>query len=384
MDVGVVAQYDQLAEIRQDWDALVERASSDGLFLTWDWVTAWWRCYGKPLGAKLHVVTFRNASGALVGLAPLYLIGSGTRNTGSMGRLIHGTTLRFLGSGADTSPDYLNVLALPGLEKDVATALAKHLTGKHRPGWEAMLLTDMLEDAIMTETLYRSLTREFDARAIVRRIPDSVCPYVALAPSAEIHSATISRKLRHNIRARRRKLEEEYASRFYLWDDGNTVSDAMEHLARLHRKRFKAKGERHSFSTPEYVAFHKEVAQQFLRLERLRLYCLEARGQIVAMLYCFRYGDRIYHFQSGFDPDWSSAGVGQVLISYAVEHAIGEGARRFDFLKGEYAYKSDWATGRRRTVRLTAGRTASLHGMLHLYETLVRPTLGRIARVIIQ
>jgi CelD/BcsL family acetyltransferase involved in cellulose biosynthesis len=111
----------------------------------------------------------------------------------------------------------------------------------------------------------------------------------------------------------------------------------------------------------------------------LRLYCLEAEQKMVAMLYAFRAGDSVYHYQSGFDPDWAKAGVGQVLVAAALADAIGEGARRFDFLKGEYAYKAQWATGRRTTARLVCGRLRP-GGVVHLFRNVVRPALGRLAR----
>jgi CelD/BcsL family acetyltransferase involved in cellulose biosynthesis len=93
-----------------------------------------------------------------------------------------------------------------------------------------------------------------------------------------------------------------------------------------------------------------------LARDRLRLYCLEIDGQVVAMYYFYKFRDAVYLMQSGFDPDFSDVKPGQVLLGYIVEHAIGEKQKVLDFLKGDHRYKDELATGERETLFLTAFR----------------------------
>lgn len=370
MRAEIVEDETRLYEHAAQWQQLVD-AVEDGLFLSWDWIDAWWRAYAGVLSGRLHVVVVRGGDGAVEGIAPLYVAGAV-----SLARVLRPTTLRFLGAGGDTSPDYLNVLARPGREEEVAACVAQALA-ERTGSWNALHLTDLADDAPMTAAFEQALQERLGWTDPLRRVPRAVCPYVALAHSPEALLARAPAKLRYNVRSRWKKLARDHSARFFLWD--GPAAEGISRIAELHRRRFQAKGDAHSFATERYVAFHQDVAARFARRGALRLYCLEAEGQLVAMLYCFRQGERVYHFQSGFDPDWRHAGVGQVLVARALEHACGEGVRRFDFLKGEYAYKDDWATGRRRTSTLTAGRLGT-RGMLHLYETVWRPAVGELAR----
>jgi CelD/BcsL family acetyltransferase involved in cellulose biosynthesis len=58
--------------------------------------------------------------------------------------------------------------------------------------------------------------------------------------------------------------------------------------------------------------------------------------------------------QAGFDPSLGRFGVGNVLLGYALEHAVGEGNDAWDFLRGEHRYKEELATAHRETVCLRA------------------------------
>jgi CelD/BcsL family acetyltransferase involved in cellulose biosynthesis len=70
------------------------------------------------------------------------------------------------------------------------------------------------------------------------------------------------------------------------------------------------------------------------------------------MLYCYRFRNRIYLMQAGFDPSLGRFGVGNVLLGYALEHAVGEGNDAWDFLRGEHRYKEELATRHRDSANL--------------------------------
>src|SRR6266508_3618967 len=57
----------------QEWDNLLGGSVSDVVFLTWQWQRAWWRHFGANEDCKLHLLTFRDERGTLVGIAPLFI-----------------------------------------------------------------------------------------------------------------------------------------------------------------------------------------------------------------------------------------------------------------------------------------------------------------------
>jgi CelD/BcsL family acetyltransferase involved in cellulose biosynthesis len=103
---------------------------------------------------------------------------------------------------------------------------------------------------------------------------------------------------------------------------------------------------------------HRALAQGWLRL-----FCIEAEGQVMAMLYCYRWRDRMCYFQGGFDPAQSKLRPGLILMGHAIEQAIVEGAGVYDMLRGQYDFKTQWARSTRQTgvfelPRRTLGATA--------------------------
>ena len=79
------------------------------------------------------------------------------------------------------------------------------------------------------------------------------------------------------------------------------------------------------------------------------------RGAPVAAWYGWRLGERYSYYLAGFEPRWSDASVGLLLLAHTVREAIEEGAVEYDLLLGEEAYKQRFATASRpiETVILT-------------------------------
>ena len=65
-------------------------------------------------------------------------------------------------------------------------------------------------------------------------------------------------------------------------------------------------------------------------------------GRDAAVLYAFKAKDSTYYYIGGFDPDCAAVSPGSLIIAHAVEQAVAEGCRTFDFLKGQEPYKYRW------------------------------------------
>ena len=64
----------------------------------------------------------------------------------------------------------------------------------------------------------------------------------------------------------------------------------------------------------------------------------------------------MYFYQSGRDPRWEDQSVGVALMVKMIRRAIEGGYRRFDFLRGEEAYKRQWTSSTAVTRELVAFR----------------------------
>lgn len=342
MQVRVVESAAEFAGLATQWEALQRDAPTTSVFASFDWQHIWWKSYGGDQPLKVLVAT---EHGSLVGILALYI------QTLPMLRYPV-RLLRFVGTGGDTFPDDLGPILAAGREAEVARALADAVM--RLPGWDVLLLTDMDPACPFTAVMGAQAKRlPFGSMAgRAERIA-----YLDLPATWDAWLATLSRDRRYRIKNIRKKLNAAHpTARFFVWTDPKTLDAGVDRLVHLHHKRWKNVGKTHSFSSPEYVRFHREVMAACLQRDRLRLYCLEIAGEIVAIYYFYKFRDRVFLMQSGFDPDFGNVKPGQVLLGHVVEHAIGEGHKVLDFLRGDHRYKEELATGERETMFLTAFR----------------------------
>lgn len=339
--IRLVESLSDFAALAEAWERLEGEATIGSVFETFDWQHLWWQSYGRDQPLKIFVAT---AGDAVVGVLAIYV------QTQAMLR-IPARLLRFVGTGGDTSPDDLGPVLAPGREEEVARAFSDAVV--RLPGWDVLLLTDMNPACPFTRTIQaaaQSIGLELRAGQSER------IAYVDLPATWDAWLKSLSSDRRYRIRNLRKKVNAAHPTRFFTWTDPATLSDGIDRLIYLHHKRWRNAGQPHAFSSPEYVEFHRAVMTACQKRDRLRLYGLELAGQVVSMYYFYKFRDRIYLMQSGFDPDYSDVKPGQVLLGYIVEHAIDEGHQVLDFLKGNHRYKDELATGERQTLFLTAFR----------------------------
>lgn len=350
--IELVDTVERLSSLHNDWRRLHNDARHNSIFSSWEWQSLWWRHYGHVDG--LRILVAKNG-GRIAGILPLYV-----RRENVCG--VSTRVLRLIGTGGDTSPDYLGPLLERENEDTVCAQLVNHIFTE-LDGWDVAHFSD-----VHLGTCFTAATRHFAERrglSCYSHEPRHI-PVIELPASWEQYLAGFGRDRRNRIRRLRRKLEADLAARFYVWDDPQTLNAAIAQLIALHRLRWQHRENGGAFRSAAYVGLHSDVIRDCFARGWIRLYCLDIGGRLAAMYYCYRFRNEIFYFQSGFDPAFEAYSPGQALLGFAVEHAIAEGNRVFDLLKGDHHYKFQWATGNRETAGLSiyrptlAGRMAEL------------------------
>lgn len=345
MQIRTITTVSEFDALQDSWRGLEQSCPTTSIFITWEWQRLWWRHYGKS--KQLRIVTAWDGE-QLVGVLPLYIEKRRLRG------VLPVSKLRQIGAGGDTAPDDLDPLLHGACMDAVAAVLATHVA-QSQDGWGVLDFNDLQPDAPFTQALIRAL----ECSSAKPRFDDpSRITYGALPPSWDAFLAGLTRNRREVVRRKRRKFEQQEGARVVLWsDDGAALDAAFDRLAELHRLRWAGRTDRPSFTTSEYLGFHRELMHALLERGRLRLLELELDGRGVAMFYGFRLRDRFYYFQSGFDPEVASLSPGELLLGYAIESAIREGCTVFDMLKGDYDHKRHFFQLTRGTIGVRAYRS---------------------------
>jgi CelD/BcsL family acetyltransferase involved in cellulose biosynthesis len=331
MHIEIVDTLEGFEVLREEWEDLVQSSSCASVFVSWHWQYHWWRNYYR-VGDQLRILVVR-ADSQVVGILPLYI----TRK--KILKFFQYKVLQFIGIGGDTSPDYLDAIVVADKAEQTLKSLVDFIFEKLKD-WQLLTLSEILSDSLFLSCLIDTASRQGLATKKAMRANIS---YIELPDDWEKYLKQLSANRRAQLRRSRKKFYSAGDGKCFTISDEKRLDWAIDKLIELHHKRWQGRAEHYAFSSPNYISFHRSVMHDFIKQNRLRLFCLTLDEKIISMLYCYRWKDTMYYFQGGFDPDYQHLQPGQVIMGHAIESAIQERLKVFDMLKGDYEYKASLA-----------------------------------------
>src|SRR5688572_16772774 len=319
-------EFDRLA---LEWDELVENSNQRAFFLRPRWNQLWWKYFAPPQ-SRLELITCRDRSQRLVGLAPFY-----RRSYRTLG-VTYAHELLFLGTGVPRkTSEYMDVVAQRGAEQAVASAVVDALS---RRTWDRLWLCPVPGHS----TMLPHLSSELGARA--RSEVWDRAPYIDTSTDWSTFKSSLSRSMRRNVEYHSRRLFRAYPGcQFERVTSADALETGMNALADLHQARWHAKGEPGAFS-PLFRAFLQEAMRDSFCSSRLALWTLKIRSRIEAALVGFVDNGVLHFFQKGFNPAFAKYHPGSALLALCLRECFEDPAiRSFDFIGGRAAYKDLWA-----------------------------------------
>lgn len=347
--VDVLRGREALSGLEQEWRALWERCPELTAFQHPAWLLPWARHFG---GDEFLTCTLR-LGGRLAGLALFFVIADADADVDAYADIDAdadgGRALLLLGTG---NSDYLDLLVEPAFGAKGA----------------APLLGAALEVAACDRCELRQLRTGsplLEAAAPpgwrTELLDDEPCPVLSLPTSPAALESHIPAHHLRRVRRDRRRLERhgEVSLTVATASDFDEVFDS---LVRVHQARWSDEGEPGSFRDDASRAFHREAGANLLREGWLRLLALRLDGRILGTYYTFLCRGRFYIYLTGYDEAYSNLSPGTLTLAHAVEDAIREGARHFDFLRGRESYKYLWGASDTPTFRRRLWRSETGHG----------------------
>lgn len=334
-----------LAALREDWQALMDDVPAASIFLTWDWIDAWWQNHEPEW--ELWVLAVSDVDGNLRGIAPW------ARTRHALGPL----TVKRLAFAGDHRAyrNHMDVIARPEDRDRVVLALAEHL-GRERREWDVLDL-----EALAEGSPFKSTLAAFPGRAL--ELEPIVCPRVELPGSwDQFAHAHLSANYRWQLRSRRRKLEQDHPGVVFCQvTDASELPEALAAYGELHRQRWHAKGQGSSFDHAAFVNFHQALAATALANGWLQMYLVKDGPRVVAAEYGFLFRGTLSHYGTAFDADYAAYSPGQLLLAFMTEMAIAAGATWLDLGRGTFDYKFRWANAEQVDSHVILSRSAAGH-----------------------
>jgi CelD/BcsL family acetyltransferase involved in cellulose biosynthesis len=322
-----ITTLEEFAACREAWN----RVAGDHPFLSWEWLYSWWESFHRS--GHLAIVTVLDQDGDWVAIAPWFKTTSASR----------GRVIRTLGSGVACS-DYASVAVRPEFEDAVAEVLAEIMFGNDSRFTNVDLFE--FEGHTANDPFMQSLPARIPANSasIVQeeiggswrtRLPDSW-------PAFES-------ELKKSFRRKTKKASKRLESGEVVVEVCRTpeaVAEAWPVFVDLHQRRRQQLGQPGCFAHPMFDNFLRSATCRLAESGRAQINMIRYAGQPLTCNLEFTTSDSVWMYQTGMDPDQRKLEPGHITFCWAIQEAIRQKHRWFDFLRGDEPYKACWCAER--------------------------------------
>ncbi len=323
--VDVLRARDAFERIEDVWNGLVDRSGINHPYLTSEWLSTWWECFGG--GEPPHVLLAWDDD-TPVAAAPMML----------RRRWIYGLPFRSLELMVNPHTPRADLLLAEDAEHGLRT-LWTHLRGD--PTWDVLVLAQLPSDS-PTLRLLPQLASNDGFRTGVWHSSES--PYVEFDRSRtwDEFLRGLGKKRCRVLRRRRRGLEKLGPVAVEHLRDSAEVGGALTDLLRIEAAAWKGEAGTAIASTKECEAFYKKFACVAAHRGWMRLGFLSVDSRRIAVNFVLRYKDHAYLMKSGYDPSYGRYGPTHLLIEEDMRQAYSTGAQEYDLLGDNDTWKRDW------------------------------------------
>lgn len=336
LKIDLCTETEKFRAMRHEWNSLLKRSQADNVFLTWEWLFTWWEIYGG--NAELYIINVRDQKDELIALAPFKI------RTRKVLGLRRGNVLEFIGTGGDVTSEYLDIIVKRGLEPAVTKYIIHYVVEKLP--WLSWDLKHLRKESPLLQILCRFSDTGSPSFSVEEW---SSCPTVNLSKSWEEFCAQKSSNFNKMMKQYLRVSHRDLNLQLVCCESISEIDDDLNHLMNLHHDRWA--GRSRAFKTDEYIQFHRRIASIFFENGWLRLFFLKNGCGPLAGIYCFKYNDTLYYYQSGRNMKFLKHRLGIVLLNRVIMEGIKEGLKQFDLLTGNEPYKFRWADSINTTLR---------------------------------
>ena len=294
--------------LESSWNDLRQRLGWDSVFALPRWLNVWWQVFGE--GSELYLFEVRENKN-IIGIAPL---------------MVKEGKASFIGS-PDVC-DYMDFVVAPGKERAFFTVVLDKLK---KDGIKELRLESLRQDSTVMTCLV-DLAKGKGYQVTCTR--ENVSLDLELPPTWEEYLKTLSPKQRRETGRRFRRLEEEGDINYRIIENAKPeLLDIFFKLMRVSRE------DKAAFLTPQMESFFRALAQTMAEAGMLRFGVLEISAKPVAAVMCFDYNDKVYLYNSGYDPEYGYVSVGLLSKLLSIKDSIERSRKIYDFLKGAEEYK---------------------------------------------
>jgi CelD/BcsL family acetyltransferase involved in cellulose biosynthesis len=319
--IEFIHEMGKFENLREAWDYLLSHSTPRDVFLTWEWLSAWWKSYSD--GKQLYLVTAWREE-ELIGMAPLMLVRQWE----------NGLPLRVLHTLGAPNSDVSHFLARDD-DPQILQALCNAIKAQSSR-WDAIELNEFQSNLPQTKFIM-----DYFEQAGFQVYPKVGLHYhIPIQSTWDEYFRKLSKNLRHNLQRRLRRVEEAGTYQ-YLRVKGHEITwDHFETIFQINEKSHYPE----VYRTEKDRAFHREILERMRGREWVEIHLFFFNEKAIAYQYGFEFDERYEDWRGGFDQSYPQLSIGKLLMSLTTERHFNSNYKDIDFLRGVHEYKLDWAS----------------------------------------
>ena len=329
--VSEITEKQELYRIEDQWQALVDSGTDRSPYITPSFLLPWLGLLGKEYSLRFLAAWDGDR---LTGLLPLV-----SRKIQFPG--ISFTVLSFPMHGSTPPLDIIGGRT----HSDVLDAFIRHLA--RDPGWDMLWFHNVPAESSTIPNLEK-ITAELHLGFENKKALSTF--YVPIKNSWQDYFASLSKKMRSNMRRNLRNCEQ-WGQPGFLQSPSETldVDSAMKMAFQVIEKSWKASD---SDDHHKYRQFFISLARSLAKSDLLSMRFLLINEKPIAYLFEIKYKNRLFPFHSAYDADYQRVSPGQLLLGEATRACHEDSLERIDFY-GTSKYLKRWPGESRSFVELT-------------------------------
>jgi CelD/BcsL family acetyltransferase involved in cellulose biosynthesis len=281
------------------------------IFVLPGWLIAWWEVFG--VGYEPMVFVCRQGD-RLIGIAPFKR---------------QQQTVSFIGDASVC--DYLDFIITPGYEEEFVRVMLNHLATE---GVRTLELATLRPESVVFSVFQTAAA----AHGWNVNCQEADVSYETVLPETlEGYLARLDAKQRYELERKQRNFEKSGQARFIALKNGDAGESEQELFFSLMTQ---SRTDKAGFLTEKMKVFFQRIFAAMAADGLLRLGFVELDGRKVAAVLFFEYNNRIYLYNSGYDPAYAGLSVGVISKLWSIRWAIENKIKIYDFLKGPEPYKA--------------------------------------------
>lgn len=340
MKFNLINKYEDWEALKTEWDELLKNSICRYPFLEFWYLQNWWQTLGggewPAENSELKIITARE-NDQLIGIAPLF---SSFKDGSPM-------ALRFIGQVEIT--DYLDFIALPSSLEAFLSGMLDFIDTKSEFETKRLELVNFRDDSpsiALFEELCRQKGRTVDSEVL------QPAPTIFLPNTWDDYLQGLSKKQRHEVRRKERNLERDFEAELIFSNECCDLDvEIVNFIAMMANEEEKQK-----FLTPLMEKSMIEMAKAAQKASCLSLASLYLNGEQAAAYLNFIRDDRIWVYNTGWNPKFSNASPGWALLTKLIQWGIENGMKEVDLMRGDEDYKYRFGASDRQVLQIVSDR----------------------------